>query len=99
MQVIILTKVYYIQKIKEKTWNQSNIKSGRFECLVVVNNTVIAGSWYNKGLLYSEDKGKTWKESNINTGDFICLTTIGDIAIAGSRSDNGLYYSEDNGKT
>lgn len=63
------------------------------------NNTVIAGSDDNKGLLYSEDKGKTWNKSNIDTGDFYCLTVIDNTVIAGSNSRKGLFYSQDNGKT
>ena len=39
-----------------------------FNRSVVVNSTVIAGSWSNKGLYYSEDNGHTWQLSNINIG-------------------------------
>ena len=63
------------------------------------NNTVIASSLSNEGLIYSEDKGKTWHQSNIDIGDFKCLTVIGNTVIAGSWSNKGLIYSEDNGKT
>ena len=82
------------------TFTKSNIKSGDFYCLTVINDTVIAGSGSSeKGIYYSEDKGKTWKESNITSGEFWCLTVVGNTVIAGSDSDKGLYYSEDNGHT
>ena len=45
---------------KGKTWSWSNVTSGVFHCLTVIDNTIIAGSWSNEGLLYSEDRGKTW---------------------------------------
>ena len=38
-----------------KTWNQSNINTGDFYCLTVINDTVIAGSNSREGLIYSED--------------------------------------------
>ena len=79
------------------TWIQSNITSGNFHCLTTIGNTVIAGSYSNKGLYYSNDNGITWIQSNITSGDFYCLTTIGNTVIAGSYSDKGLYYSNDNG--
>ena len=77
------------------TWIQSNITSGYFYCLTTIGNTVIAGSYSNKGLYYSNDNGITWIQSNITSGDFICLTTIGNTVIAGSYSGKGLYYSND----
>ena len=67
--------------------------------MIVIGSIVIAGSWSDEGLYYSEDKGKTWKQSNIDTGIFSCLTTIGNTVIAGSDYNEGLYYSEDKGKT
>ena len=36
-----------------------------FCTLISNNNTVIASSLSNEGLIYSEDKGKTWHQSNI----------------------------------
>ena len=89
----------YYSEDNGKTWNQSNINTGCFNCLTTINDIVIVGSNSDNGLLYSEDNGKTWNQSNITSGDFECLTVIGNTAIAGSWSDKGLYYSEDNGKT
>ena len=68
-----------------------------FCTLISNNNTVIAGSDDNKGLLYSEDNGKTWNKSNIDTGDFYCLTVNDNIVIA--NVDDTFFYSEDKGKT
>ena len=70
-----------------------------FKPMTKNGSIVIAGSWSNKGLFYSEDNGKTWNKSNITSGDFYCLTVIGSTVIAGGYSNNGLYYSEDKGKT
>ena len=70
-----------------------------FCTLISNNNTVIASSLSNEGLIYSEDKGKTWHQSNITSDNFFCLTVIGNTVIAGSWSNKGLIYSEDNGKT
>ena len=89
----------YYSEDNGKTWNQSNINTGCFNCLTTINDIVIVGSNSDNGLYYSEDNGKTWNQSNITSGDFECLTVIGNTAIAGSWSDRGLYYSEDNGKT
>ena len=75
---------------------QSNITSGYFYCLTTIGNTVIAGSYSDKGLYYSNDNGITWIQSNITSGSFNCLTTIGNTVIAGS-DNKGLYYSNDNG--
>ena len=47
------------------SFTKSNITSGDFYCLTVIGSTVIAGSWSDKGLYYSEDNGKTWNQSNI----------------------------------
>ena len=82
-----------------KTWNKSNINTGDFECLITIGNTVIAGSYSDKGIYYSEDNGHTWQLSNITSGNFLCLTVIGSTVIASSNSYKDLYYSEDNGKT
>ena len=68
-------------------------------CLTTSSNTVIAGSYSNEGLYYSENKGKKWKKSNITSGDFYSLAIIDDIVIASSNFRKSLYYSEDNGKT
>ena len=89
----------YYSEDNGKTWNQSNINTGCFNCLTTINDIVIVGSNSDNGLLYSEDNGKTWNQSNITSGDFECLTVIGNTAIAGGYSYNGLFYSEDNGKT
>ena len=90
----------YYSEDNGKTWKQSNIDAGNFNCLTTINDIVIVGSNFDGGLYYSENNGKTWKESNIITsGLFECLTVIGSTVIAGSWSNKGLYYSEDNGHT
>ena len=92
--------VKYIPNVIYGEFKNSNITSGKFFCLTVIGSTVIAGSWYDKGIYYSEDNGHTWQLSNITSGHFRCLTVIGSTVIAGSySSDKGLYYSEDNGHT
>ena len=71
---------------------QSNITSDYFNCLTTIGNTVIAGSYSDKGLYYSNDNGITWIQSNITSGNFRCLTTIGNTVIAGSNYNKGLYF-------
>ena len=89
-----------VDYMNDKEVCDSNIsKNDVIKPMTKSGSIVIAGSWSNKGLYYSEDNGKTWNESNIETGNFSSLTTIGDTVIAGSDSDKGLWYSEDNGKT
>ena len=77
----------------------SNIDEDDFACIVQVDSsTLIAGSYSDKGLYYSEDNGKNWSQSNVQSGYFRCIGVSSGVVIAGSNSDKGLYYSEDNGK-
>ena len=74
------------------------ISYNQFQWLTTIDNIIVAGSFSNKGLLYSKDNGKTWKESNIKIGDFWCLTVVGNTVITYNLC-NELYYSKNKGKT
>ena len=75
-----------------KSWIQSNITSGIFNCVYYANGIWVAGSDSNKGLYYSED-GIEWTKSNITSGYFYDVYYGNGSWVA--SGDDGLYYSTD----
>ena len=66
------------------------ISYNQFQLLTTIDNVIVAGSYSNKGLLYSKNKGKTWNQSNIKSGCFECLVVVNNTVIAGSWYNKGL---------
>ncbi len=83
-----------------KTWNNSNITSGSYNCITIANDgRLVAGSNDNTGIQYSDDNGKTWTNSNINSGSYLCIILTNDGTLVASGGGRGIQYSNDNGIT
>ena len=87
--------------IKETSGKYTIDISGNWDNPAVLpDGTLVAGSSYPAGIIYSTDKGVTWTASSQKSGRWDTPAVLSDgMLVAGSGSDGGIIYSTDKGVT